>query len=687
MASRAEEIASLLQREGSGLSPDEYDETPESDEIKSRRVKVLSDVVSECRNLWSSGSEDLDVVAQKLADGSRDAAWRVPYGQSGMLSLFLEVIGSHSLRPALQFHTLRLIGNSCADTDENRARVIDGGHLKDIIRRLQDDTAIPLAIPVLYNVLVDYELAQIQASQAGLSTSLVELIASPKITDYAPFVSYICKILGLLITQDGEAERASPLTVRNLLSLCQQPEFRDEPSDFISLSAAASAYLASEPFQKRMVEDAGQLLLLLDTVQHANTALEVEEPDEAESVKSLRGSLHKILADVTGLDEFGRHHPLGTPVPETLLSWLRGGNTPLRSAACLALGNLSRSDETSTALVATYEAHVPLIGLLSDPATADAQSLHAAMSFLKNLGIPPANKPVLGPILDSQRMPRVFTLDTMPQVQYTAASLTRLLLVDCPDNVRRVCQRQRQRRTDDDHDEGTVVASLCSLLSRTDAEPTKMEAARAVATLCRVLHSNPVRAILPDWDDPDGDDEGDDDSKRRARFYSAHDLATPLSFLITQPKWPSLRSEAWFVLALMCRSRDGSHVVSKITADDEVANMLVKAITGRPASEVTPAIGDEEREKKAIEPAAAEASEAGAETITSPGVPKLELEPQQIDPRQKAGMARVDRENAIVMCQEMLRHGADELSAQRVSMWQGLIKEGTEAIVTERSAK
>lgn len=68
----ADEIASLLQREGSGLTPDEFDESPESDETEQHRVDVLTDVVAECRQLWTSDSEELDVVAQKLADGSRD---------------------------------------------------------------------------------------------------------------------------------------------------------------------------------------------------------------------------------------------------------------------------------------------------------------------------------------------------------------------------------------------------------------------------------------------------------------------------------------------------------------------------------------------------------------------------------------------------------------------------------------
>lgn len=491
------------------------------------------------------------------------------------------------------------------------------------------------------------------------------MLALPNLAeDYSPFINYICKIYGLLVIHEGEADRAHPDTVKNLLTLAQKPEVRDDTADFISLSAAASAYLASEALQKRIVEDAGQLSLLLDTVHHAHTGLQADDPEETESIGVLRGSLHKILSDVTALDEFGQHHALGTPAPDALLSWLRGTNTALRSAACLALGNLCRSDETSTALVAApHEAHVPLIRFLSDPAVTDAPALHAAMSFLKNLAIPVANKPLLGPLLEQDCVPRIYALDTQPQVQFAAASLTRILLVNCPPNVQRACKKL---------DEGTVIASLCALFSRTDAEPTKMEAARAVATLCRVLHSNPVGSILPDWAE-EASGEADADSRTRANFYSAHDnLATPLSFLVGQKKWPSLRSEAWFILALMCRSSDGSRLVGSVIADYEpVTAALVEAVTGRPASEAVPVAQEEQV----------------PEVVGDPNVPKLELEPQQINTTQKAGLAKVDRENTVVMLQEILRHWGGELPAQRAALWRGLVQEGTQAIVKEREGK
>lgn len=622
----------------------------------------------------------------EASTNAETVAWRTPFGDSGILSFFLGVIATDPLRPALQLHTLRLIGNSCADTDENRARVVDGNHLLPIIRRLQDETLIPFTVPVLYNILVDYgqlpvslvssdadnhiEPAQLNASQANLNQYLTAIFSSPNISNYAPFVTYICKTLVLLNTQEGEAALANPLTVHLLLNLAQGST--NDVEDFVSLATAASAYLTSEIFQKGMITGA-ELPLFLNTIYQAHTVFSldhIDDEDEATSLKETRESLQKALADVTAHDEFPTYHPLGTPVPQKLLSWLHAPDEALRSAACLALGNLSRSDETSTALVHTYGAHTPLIKLITDPATSDPKVLHSALSFLKNLAIPAQNKPALGDLLNPSCVPRIFSLDTLPQVQFAAVSLTRLLLINCPDNVERVCRHLSTDKWSPSH-ERTTVSGLCSIFDRTDAEPTKVEAARAILTICRVLHSNSVKPILVDWD-PENPEDIDDDCQRRHLFYSKTHLGDALSFLVTQQKWPVLRSEAWFVFALMCRSKDGGGVIISVTLSDIATAALVQAVTGRPTSPST----------------VAQLGETPPSTMSSPtgssNSMALGLEPQQVDPMQQADMARVDRENAIVMCQEILRNWADELPQMRLSMWQGLIKEGTHMIAAER---
>lgn len=86
----------------------------------------------------------------------KTVAWRVPLGQSGILDLFLEILAEDGPSQGLKVHSLRLIGNSCADTDENRGRLVADNRLNSVIRQLSDESLIPFTIPVLYNIMVDY---------------------------------------------------------------------------------------------------------------------------------------------------------------------------------------------------------------------------------------------------------------------------------------------------------------------------------------------------------------------------------------------------------------------------------------------------------------------------------------------------------------------------------------------------
>ncbi|KAL7962194.1 hypothetical protein V8C34DRAFT_271059 [Trichoderma compactum] len=677
------EIEEMLLREGSKVSPDKYDETTEPVDARQRRTELLIPLLAACREVWTSHSqEDLELMAEKLGDGSRDVAWRGPFGDSGILEFFLRVLASGPLEQGLKIHILRLVGNSCADTDENRARVIQGNHLVTVINHLQDESLIPFTIPVLFNILVDYEPAQLAASQANLNQRLIDLLSSPTLANFIVFVPYFCKILALLVSQGGEAARASPRTVEILLTLATSLPSRDDIDDFISLVSVAGAYLADDKFQAALIQ--GPLIqLFLSTFYHAHThfnALEIDDADTEASLKKLYSSLLFSLADITGNDLFASCYPLQSPVAQNFLAWLQSSNLQLQTAACLALGNLSRSDEATTSLVQVYFAHGPLIRLLSNQDITDAQLLHSALSFLKNLAIPLQNKPLLGDLLDVTCVPRLYSLDTSPQVQFAAVSLTRLLLINCPANVARICAPLSADPASPAR-ECSSVSGIIALYERSDAEPTRLEAARAVAATCRMLHSGPVVPLLPDWERPISKDNTassePEKNQRREYFYSKHDVARVLSFLIVQQKWPSLRSEAWFVFALMCRSKEGGRVIVELLSIHGTMTELIKAITGRetPLSEVG---GNDQIEEAPYSLAAPD----GQITSMAEG---LGLEPQQADPKQKESMIRVDRENALVMCTELLRTWGDQLPGLRLSILQDLVKEGTEIVAAQKA--
>ncbi|KAH7311575.1 armadillo-type protein [Stachybotrys elegans] len=679
-----EDIVQLLQRDGSGLSPDDYDEASQPAGLRERRVQALQPVLETCRHLWQSGAGELDLIAEKLGDASRDPAWRGPFGEAGILMFFLDCLAAGGLRQGLHIHALRIVGNSCADTDENRKRVVDDNLLAPLIRDLSIEGLIPFSIPVLFNILVDYEPAQRLASQSKLSHHLIRLLSSQNLPNYAPFVTYFFKILALLVAQEGELAQADPLTVPTLLGLATNPSMDHDLEDFVALVSVAVAYLASEAIQMSVITE-DKMPVFLDLVQHIHTNIEVDQvddPDVVDQIRQLKISLLTSLADLTGNDAFLIQYPLQSNVATTFWTWLRSPNPGLQSSACLALGNYTRSDDVSQAFVHTHAAHVPVINLISRPGVDDAQLLHAALSFLKNMAIPAANKPLLGDLFNAPCLPRMYALDSLPHVQFAAVSLTRILLVNCPDNVRRICT-PLSADPSSSASERTNVYALCEVFERSDAEPTRLEAARAISVICRVLHSNPVAPILPDWvpttsklqpaaTEPDETTsappyDDTDDSKRRHLFYTKHNISKALSFLVTQTKWPLLRSEAWFVFALMCRSRDGAATMITVLNVQATNQALIETITGR----------------KTHEP---KEQDTSTDDVVSQLTGNMGLEPQQVDPTQRASMASVDRENAVVFCSELLRNWREEMPPLRQALLRDLLKEGGELIAASKAA-
>lgn len=578
--------------------------------------------------------------------------------------------------------------------DENRARVVSSNALPAIIAFLSDDTALPFAVPVLYNILVDYEPAQQAASAASITPSLVDLLTSPRFANAQHLLGIIGKILALLATHETEATLAPPQTPALLLTLALNPT--TDAEDFVSLAAVALAYLTHAPIQNALITT-NSVPVLLATFSHLQTELEairVEDEDAAVQLKALPQSFVQLLADVAYADAFAIYNPIGSPVQQTLQSWLSVPNVHLQSAACLCLGNVARSDEASYALVKDHAVHLPVVGLLR--VAKDPVLLHSALSFLKNLAIPSQNKPLLGDagLLDADVLPRIWALDVNPQVQFSAVSLTRLLLVNAPANVRRLCAPLDPDPLSPSHDT-THLHRLLDLFARSDAEHTRTEAARAAAAVCRVLHTTPIPPVLPDWDPSEdgyvfrpekplsptaaaeaGSDGG---ARRREKFYRQHAaLNRALAFLVTQTKFPVLRSEAWFVLALMCRSRDGAGVVVRVLQAQGAFEALTESITGRSVSgeEV---LGGEAALAGGVQKAVVVGGGADAALVDGLGP-----EPQATDPSQAAGMKKVDRENGLVMVSELMRRHRDELPAARRAAFEEILREGGDMLADEK---
>lgn len=68
------------------------------------RVEAVS------KNLIFEGSKPFQV-----AELIKTAVWRIPYGRAGILDFFLRVLALESVPDNVLIHSLRLVGNSCAD--------------------------------------------------------------------------------------------------------------------------------------------------------------------------------------------------------------------------------------------------------------------------------------------------------------------------------------------------------------------------------------------------------------------------------------------------------------------------------------------------------------------------------------------------------------------------------------------
>ncbi|KAH6691917.1 GTP binding protein [Verticillium dahliae] len=660
---------------------------PDPDRL--RRTRALGDVLHTVQQLWYAGSEEIDAVAQILANGSRTASWRLPLGDSAVFDFFLGILAVDTIRQSLKLQILRLAGNCCADADENRARVVSSNHMPALLAQLEDDSLLPFAIQVIHNVMMDYESTQLAALNAGLSAKLVDLLASPRFAHCQHLLGMIGTIFEMLVGHQSEATVANPQTPLILLNLALSPAVVDDAADVIQLTLVALSYLSFENLQTVFVSSYG-MPSLLGAYYHISAKLDptvVAEEDLEAQLKQLRNTFMQLLADLCYLPTFNQVYDLSSPIFQTFQSWLSSpGNPSLQAAACLCLGNVARSDEASLALVSNHQLHTPVIAITAaqvslataQPAQGpfDAVLLHSALSLLKNLAIPASSRPVLGDLLTPDLLPTIWSLDPntsmqTPQLHFAAVSLTRLLLTSTPQNVRRLCAPLSPDPLSPLSSQ-TLLHRLLDVFARADptqAAHTRTEAARAALAVVRVLHTTPVPPLLPDWDPRD--DGYDVARPRREVFYRRHGaLGKALAHLVVQPKFGVLRSEAWFVFALMARSEDGAGVVSKVLAVPGAWEALVESITGRREGE---------------ERSAETAEERGEVTISTDAASVVDgLQPQQVDPQQAEGMARVDRENGLVLVSELVKHAGGDFPAARRAALGEMLKEGGELVAEGR---
>lgn len=349
-----------------------------------------------------------------------------------------------------------------------------------------------------------------------------------------------------------------------------------EPDDQLLLMNVVSLFLQHDRFQILCVEyDLVDNLLEVFTHSYSRRVSEAagtQHPvgSEAEELPLIRSAINQALSDISATAVFANKYPIDSQLTRSLVQWLSSPRKQMRICSCLVLGNLARSDPVCRDMVSRLGLHQKLLEILQDQS--DIQVPYAALGFLRNLALPAENKPIIGSQGAVEVISTFWSIDLNPQVQHASVSLLRQLLNGCIGNVRWLLESLSPDPDSPAYDK-TYLSLLLLLFGRTDDVATRIETGRTVATICRCI-SSASQGLPPEAT-----------SAISHRLYAMHaDIAKPLAMMISQSRFPVVRSEGWFALALMARSVEGSMAASHVLQQLEVFGVLVSTITGQPTN-------------------------------------------------------------------------------------------------------
>lgn len=408
----------------------------------------------------------------------------------------------------------------------------------------------------------------------------------------------------------------------------------------MSLADAALIHLKLERFQSHLIENDYFHLPLKFLVRTYSAVADLEEelpnvasldtsirsPEDEREFARVRTAVIQALADISSQPAFIiKYSPLKNPTTDSLKMWLSAPQPQLQQSSCIVLGNLACSDEVCCHMVSDSSISRGLFAILQS--SPDAQVLHAALGFLRNLALPEENKNALGAAGAIQVVNRFWTSDYLPQILHLAASVVRQLVNGSLSNVRKLLTSLSSDK-DSPAFSRTYLSLLLSAYDKSDQIAVRTEIARVITALLRCIHGH--QTLQPAKEE------------LLLRLYALHPgLGKPLAGMVVQTQFPIVRSEGWFGFALAARSERGRSLISSVVADVTVFGALENAVKGdsRPSRAETMSLS--------ASPLSAYASPV------SPGSQSGALSQRQ----QQQEMRSKDRQNAMILVNELLQNG------------------------------
>lgn len=407
---------------------------------------------------------------------------------------------------------------------------------------------------------------------------------------------------------------------------------------FASLVRAVVAHLKFDRYQKLLVSR-NLVADVLDLVARSVSSSAFEagslaeaypgrtslEPEDEDQLFAARDALIISLSDVCATSEFAEKYPLNSNMIKKLCTWLSLPEPSSQLCACLMLGNLAQSDDVCKAMVHELGLHELLIAILEK--SDDLQLLHATLGFLKNLALGVENKGTIAGSGILEPLSKIWSSSSRPQLQYAAIRVVRQLVNGSLSNIQRllVPLGVAENATADGD---SYIAQLLTLFNTTDDLSIRFEISRIVAAIWRCVRSpasiqyfsDIVELILP-----------------RLHCMAAG-LAKALEAMVTQSRWPVVKSEGWFALALMARSKEGSDAIVNLLSDVKFSKAVIEVIGSRGAGTTTP-----------------------VSAVPGNGVSITGADTSEVMPEREKDMETKDGENALVLVSELLKNSVSTL--------------------------
>ncbi|KAF6221887.1 hypothetical protein HO133_001855 [Letharia lupina] len=518
------------------------------------------------------------VVSEVLQEGelladTRPEPWRLPFGDEKMLDFYLDLLAADEIEHDWTSDALRLIGNTCADLDINRERALAKLKLPALLDRLQEEGKASIAIGVLCNLCLDYELAQVALRANRLFPSLITLLERRCYKqDYLPQIALLLDVAIEDFNPELYSDTQAVTIIHQALTI---PGVDIETQ--VSLANAIVALLKHEQIQKALLEDY-KLSIILDlfvfsyTQDAASTNYfstsesepplhhPVQDPEDEAQLTALRSALSAKLWDMTALTEFTIKYLPASKLVQRLISWLSIDEPQMQVCACSILRNVASSDQNATDMVKNFKVHWLLRSLLED--VSNPQVLEESIRLMKNLAVPAANKKELESF---ESVTLVWSKFESPTLHYAAASLVRQLVRGCFDNVYLFLRPNTSAKDD------SYASRLLHLYSNTNDPAIKIEVARTIVEVWRTANSGNSEEV-------------------RSRVFRVEkavrelnlrpdEIVKPVVAMIAESGNQSLVTEGWFGLALMTSSEEWGEAVYNALCGDATKGVFKAAVS------------------------------------------------------------------------------------------------------------